>query len=127
MGFLDDLNDKSSIGLRRNLRQNMTDAERVVWNIVRNKQLDGYKFFRQYSVGHYILDFYCPVIRLAIEIDDGQHNYAPERLRDKQRTEYLKSLDIRVLRFWNNEVLENQDGVYEEIARFITPPNLPLP
>lgn len=94
---------------RRLLRKSQTDAERKLWGILRNKQLNGLKFFRQYSVSKYILDFYCPAIRLAIEVDGGQH---AESKYDDIRTNYLKSKNIFVIRFWNNEVLNNLEGVY---------------
>ena len=109
--------------LRKNLRRNQTDAEKLMWSKLRNKQLFGLKFFRQYSVGKYILDFYCPEKRIAIEIDGGQH----DDVVDKERTKYLKSRDIEVVRFWNNEVLENIEGVISMIQTTITPPTLPLP
>ena len=97
--------------LQRKLRKNSTDVERLVWNLVRNRQIEGLKFFRQYGAGTYILDFYCPQLKLAIEIDGGQHDENSEK--DSERTQYLNSLGIEVLRFWNNDVLQNIEGVYE--------------
>ena len=108
-----DLKDK-----RRVLRRHQTDAERKLWQILRNQQLDGLKFFRQYSIGNYIVDFYCPRIRLAVEVDGGQHL---DRHTDKARTECLLKEGITVLRFWNNEVLTNPAGVYEKIRSTISP------
>ncbi len=70
------------------------------------------KFFRQYGVGKYILDFYCPAIRLCLEIDGGQHNQNPN---DARRDNFLKSINIKVLRFWNNEINENFEGVYQKL------------
>lgn len=116
-------NNQKLIILRRNLRKNSTDAENKIWSYVRKKQLNNLKFYRQYGIGNYILDFYCPEKRIAIEIDGGQHNETV----DKERTEFLKSRDIEVVRFWNNEVLENIEGVIGMIQTFITPPILPLP
>jgi len=75
------------------------------------------KFRRQHPVGNYILDFYCDEARLAIELDGGQH--AQSSKYDSQRTEELLKKGIRVVRFWNNEVLENLDGVLERIAEAI--------
>jgi very-short-patch-repair endonuclease len=119
-------NNGELIDLRRSLRKTSTDAERIVWSIVRNKKIKGCKFFRQYSIGKYILDFYCPKMKLCVEIDGGQHN-EPEKIQDDlKRTNYLKQQGIRVLRFWNNDVLTNINGVYQKINGFITPPNLPL-
>ncbi len=122
MAFL--YNDPIKKDLRRQLRKNQTPAERKLWNCLRNKQLLGFKFFRQYGCGRYILDLFCPVCRLAIEIDGGQHSETKDY--DIERTEYLKSENIKVIRFWNNEVLNNIEGVVEEIKKHLTPPGLPL-
>ncbi len=111
---------------RSGLRKNSTDAERKLWSKLRNQQLGKLKFYRQYSIGSYILDFYCPKIRLAIELDGGQHAETQKEFYDKRRSDYLKKYNICILRFWNNEVLENTEGVILKILRDITPPNLPL-
>jgi very-short-patch-repair endonuclease len=99
---------------RKTLRKNTTPEERKIWNLVRNKNILNFKFFRQYSVGKFILDFYCPETRLCIEIDGGQHN---QNLTDIKRTEYLNSLKIEVLRFWNNDINNNLEGVYQVIYK----------
>lgn len=104
---------------RRNLRKNLTNAERKMWSMLRNKQICGLKFYCQYSVGHYILDFYCPNQRLAIEIDGGHHAEEEQQQHDNERNKYLKENDIKVIRFWNNEVLKNSEGVYEKILEMI--------
>ena len=106
---------------RRNLRKNSTDAERKLWSKLRNKQLAGLKFFRQYSIGPYIVDFYCPSIRLVIEADGSQHDNI-RKAYDEKRTRYLEQLNIKVLRFWDNDILKNISGVILEIERKITPP-----
>jgi very-short-patch-repair endonuclease len=93
------------------LRRNQTDAERAFWACVRNRQFHGMRFLRQYSVGPYVLDFYCPAIKLAIELDGGQHNIPEGKEYDAARSEYLKAYGIEVLRFWNNDVLMNVQGV----------------
>jgi very-short-patch-repair endonuclease len=98
------------------LRATTTDAERRVWNRLRNRQLHGLKFRRQHPVMGYILDFACIEIMLAIELDGGQHN-APEKLEsDARRTSILEKHGWKVLRFWNNEVMENIDGVFVAIG-----------
>ncbi len=112
---------------RRDLRRNQTDAEKTFWAHVRNKQFMGLKLFRQYSIGPYILDFYCPKKKLAIELDGGGHNENDQSEYDAVRTEYLKTREIDVMRFWNNDVLQNISGVLTSIAEKITPPSLPLP
>ena len=95
----------------RDLRKNMTDAEKRVWARIRRKQLKGCQFYRQKNIGNYIVDFYCPAAKLLIEIDGGQH-YSEDGLRkDKVRDSYLTSLGFRVLRFSDREVLENIEGV----------------
>ena len=106
-------NDHSLKERRRNLRKNQTDAEALLWRKLRNKQINRIKFFRQYSVGPYILDFFCSEKRLAIELDGSQHLTNQEY--DAERSYYLRSQDIKVLRFWNNEVISNLDGVFEKI------------
>ena len=110
---------------RRDLRRDQTDAEKLLWQKIRNRQLHGRKFYRQYSVGPYVLDFYCPKSKLAVELDGGQHAKDDRRAYDEHRCEYLKALGIEVMRFWNNEVMTNIEGVLIEIAQRITPSNLP--
>lgn len=105
-------NDPKLKQKRKLLRRTQTEAEQAIWRVLRNKQMNGLKFFRQYSVHNYILDFYCPAKRLAIEIDGSQHI---ENLYDIERTKKLNDWDIMVLRFWNNDVLKNLSGVYEKI------------
>lgn len=120
-------NDPALKQRRQELRRNQTEAERAFWAQVRNSQLCGIRFFRQYSIGPYILDFYCPAIRLAVEIDGGQHLDAENREYDEARSEYLQAQGINVIRFWNHEVLQNMQGVLLKIEETITPPHLPLP
>ena len=96
---------------RRELRRNQTDAERAFWSKVRNKQFFGLKFFRQYSFGSYILDFYCPEKQLAVELDGGQHNLPEGKEYDAVRTNFLNENGVEVVRYWNNEVLCEMDGV----------------
>ena len=104
-------NDFKLKKIRKRLRKNQTNVERIIWSKLRNQQLNGFKFFRQYSVGRYVLDFYCPKVRLAIEIDGGWHNKSDVRARDHERTDFLKLHNIKVIRFWNNEVINNSAGV----------------
>ncbi len=107
---------------RKELRHKETEAERIFWSYVREKQFQNLKFYRQYSVGPYILDFYCPSIQLAIELDGGHHNDTDNKIYDAERTEYLKELKIEVLRFSNNEVLEDAEDIFEKINVFLNPP-----
>lgn len=98
----------------------------MLWAGLRNQQFYGIKFFRQYSIGPYILDFCCPRMKLAVELDGGQHNQPGSKEYDLVRSEYLKSQGIDVIRFWDNEVLLNRDGVLAELGLRVTPPNLPF-
>jgi very-short-patch-repair endonuclease len=101
---------------RRQLRKSQTEPEAIMWGLLRNKQCGGFKFFRQYSIGPYILDFYCPKLKLSIELDGGQHLEQSEY--DQIRTKHLLHYKITELRFWNNEVTENPHGVYEKILEY---------
>lgn len=105
-------NDQLLKERRRQLRNNVTEAEKILWRKLKNKQL-GLQFRRQFGVGNYILDFYCPEKKLAVELDGGFHRKRKEY--DKNRTEYLNKLGIRVFRFWNDEVLNGVDSVIEKI------------
>ena len=99
------------INLARGLRRQQTPAERVLWNRLRNLQLEGTKFRRQQPIGDYILDFVNLESKLVVEIDGGQHNHTQIREKDEQRTKWLESEGYRILRFWNNDVLTNTEGV----------------
>ncbi len=111
---------------RKGLRRGQTEAEKLLWGRLRSKQICGLKFHRQFSVGPYILDFFCPQIKLAIELDGGQHAEEGNKEYDAIRTDYLKGIGIEVLRFWNNEVIKNINGVLSKIVERVTPPNLLL-
>lgn len=106
----------------RQLRQLLTDAERLLWQLLRGRQLAGCKFRRQHPIGNFILDFYCHDKQLAVELDGGQHNDPNQREADERRTAWLAEQGIKVLRFWNNEVLQETEGVLEEIFRQLTGP-----
>ena len=103
---------RSHTKIARRLRRDATDAERVLWRALRESALP-WKFRRQHPIGHYIADFACPEMKLAIEIDGGQHGIQQEA--DIARTESLTGHGYRVIRFWNNDVLENCAGVLEAI------------
>jgi len=95
------------------LRRDATDAEQRLWSHLRDRQLGGFKFRRQVTIGRYIADFACAECKLIVEADGGQHSEAV----DKQRTTTLETLGWRVLRFWNNDVLTNTRGVLETVLR----------
>jgi adenine-specific DNA-methyltransferase len=99
----------------RALRGSMTDAEQLVWHCLRRKQLGGFRFRRQHPCDRFVLDFYCCEVKLAIELDGGQHNEPDAKARDRERTDFLSCRGIQVLRFWNNEVFANLEGVLQKI------------
>jgi very-short-patch-repair endonuclease len=104
--------DRRTTGIARRLRVNQTDAETVLWNRIRNRQIDGHKFVRQEPIAGYVCDFVCCERRLIVEVDGGQHN---ESAADVMRDKRLQEEDYRVLRFWNNDVLGNLEGVLTTI------------
>ena len=104
----------------RNLRKKQTPQEEKLWNILRNRQILDFKFKRQYPIGNFIVDFVCREIKLVIEIDGGQHNTQKGILYDKERSEYLQSVGYKVLRFWNNEIDDNIEGVYQKIFEYLS-------
>jgi 16S rRNA processing protein RimM len=106
----------------RKLRLNSTEAEKLLWSKIRNKQISNLKFRHQRPIGSYIADFCCDDIKLIIEVDGGQHT--PET--DKNRTQFLQSQGYRILRFWNNDVLDNIEGVLTTIMQK-NPHPTPLP
>ena len=106
----------------RALRNSATDAERKLWQHLRNRQFDGLKFRRQYPIAGYVADFACPAIRLVIELDGGQH--LEQQQYDQERTKKLASNGYQVVRFWNDDVLFRIEAVLDAIHRMIdaTPP-----
>ncbi len=110
--------NKEQLKLRsRDLRKNMTDAERKLWTTLSHNQL-GVRFRRQFPLGPYIIDFVCFNPRLIIECDGG-HHHTEQKNYDEQRDLFLRNEGFQVLRFWNSEILENLEGVYEVILRVI--------
>jgi len=102
----------------RALRQRQTDAERLLWSRLRARQLDGIKFRRQFPIGPFFADFCSTERKIVIELDGGQH--AEQLPEDAERTRRIAELGYRMLRFWNNDVLENIDGVLESIREFLS-------
>ena len=110
-------NKKELLFQRRSLRNNSTSAESTLWLLIKGKQLDGRKFQRQHSVGYYVLDFYCPAEKLAIELDGEAHFTDAGLEHDKIRSKFINDLGIRIVRFENFEVFEDPDGVLEKIRK----------
>jgi very-short-patch-repair endonuclease len=105
--------DQTKIKRARHLRRNATNAETTLWNRLRSRGVSGHKFVRQEPIGPYVVDFVCRERRLVVEVDGGQH--ANDK-RGAARDLWLNRHHYRVLRFWNNDVLANIDGVLEVIA-----------
>ena len=117
----------------RSLRANMTDAELRLWGALRRDQLNGFSFRKQHPIGPYTVDFYCSRLRLAVEVDGGQHAEARKEA-DERRTLWLAEKGVTVVRYWNNEVLSNLEGVLsdhlahmEKLSQAATTPTPTLP
>ena len=117
------------IPLAKALRKQTTDAEQLIWRHLRAKRFAGLKFKRQEPIGNYIVDFVCFERRIIIELDGGQHALPAEMQKDSQRDQWFEAQGYTVLRFWDNEVLTNTEGVLEVIRRLCLnhPPLNPLP
>ncbi len=104
----------------RELRRNQTRAEAKLWSALRNRQLSGLKFRRQVPLGPYVVDFFCLSASVVVEVDGGQHGSPEGRSQDTGRTHWLEAEGYRVLRFWNNEVSDNLEGVLAVILETTT-------
>ena len=111
-------NNKNKKELRRTLRNGATPQEIILWARLRKSQV-GAKFRRQESIGHYVVDFYCPNKKLIIEIDGSQHKDEKQKIYDRERTVYLRRLGFKVLRFWNNDINNNISGVMLKINDYL--------
>ena len=119
-GFSSMLGYKPQLKTRaRSLRSNLTDAKRRLWRRLRRKQISGIQFYRQKPIGNYIVDFYAPVIRLVVEVDGSHHLDTRQTRYDAQRSEYLKRLGLKVLRFDDQQVLTQTEAVVEAIFRTV--------
>ncbi len=115
----------------RELRKNMSDAERVLWSQLRGKQLLGVPFYRQKPIGNYVVDFFAPRARLVVEVDGSQHFDEQHLTSDRRRDAYLAKLGLQVLRMDNQQVLRDTEAVVEVILRTLSdrvrnPPSPPL-
>lgn len=121
-------NKKELTIIRKKLRNNTTISEKLLWHQLRNKKL-GVKFRRQYSLGRFVLDFYCRELRLAIEIDGATHETIEEVERDRQKENFISQSKINLIRYTNIQIKEAMENVIINIQDIInknTPPNLPL-
>jgi very-short-patch-repair endonuclease len=121
-------NKSSEKEKRRSLRHNIPPAEKIIWERLRNRQIEACKFRRQYSIDVFVIDFYAPELKLALEIDGDSHFQDGIEAYDYQRQSFIESKGIRFLRFTNQQVYENLEGVITMITetvcqlRNITPP-----
>jgi len=112
---------KAATERARTLRRDSTDAERLLWRGLRNRTFATHKFRRQHPIGRYFVDFVCIERALIIELDGGQH--AERFAADEVRTAFLEARGFRVLRFWNNDVMSNTDGVLATIDAALKSPH----
>ncbi len=107
----------------RELRKCLTDAEKLLWKLLRNRRLNHWKFRRQHPLSAgFILDFYCAETRVAIELDGSYHKDQEKKILDKNRTAEIEKYGIRVIRFWNAEVLDETESVIRRIVEFSSSP-----
>lgn len=111
-------NKKSEQEKRRSLRNNMTYCEKIVWLHLKKRQL-GYRFLRQYSVDHFVIDFYCPELKLAVELDGDVHEIPEQKEYDKARQKYLEAFGIQFIRIKNEEFLGNPNKAFSKIEKSI--------
>lgn len=111
-------NKKTEQEKRRQLRNNMTYCEKIVWINLRKKQL-GYRFLRQYSVDHFVIDFYCPELKIALEIDGDVHELPEQKDYDLKRQKYLQEFGILFIRISNEELLGNPNMAFDRIEKEI--------
>ena len=112
-------NNKSLKERRKELRNNQTPAEKILWKYISKNKIKRLRFLRQYGVGAYVIDFYCPKIRLGVELDGSSHTEKEVKIYDKDREKFLENLDIGIIRFWNSDVLDNTEDVLDKLLNKI--------
>lgn len=112
-------NKKALKDRRRELRQNSTPAEKVLWKTLRNSKL-GVKFRRQYSVGGFVIDFYCPKLKIAIELYGSVHRTQSSKDYDDYREKYLSAGGIKMIKVWNNQIINNPNVIISCISPLLT-------
>lgn len=113
-------NSKNLASMRKSLRNNMPQSERILWYYLKGKNIKNYKFRRQYSVGNYILDFYCPKVRLAIEIDGNTHFVDDTALAYNQKRDiFLNEHNIHVIHFTNSDIIENIEVIINTLLNYL--------
>lgn len=112
-------NKKTELEKRKLLRKRQTYTEKIFWLQLRNRQILGYKFRRQYSVDHFVIDFYCPELKLAVELDGDVHNLPEQKEYDIARQKYLEKFGIKFIRITNEEFLGNPNKAFSKIEKKI--------
>jgi very-short-patch-repair endonuclease len=108
-------NKSSEKAKRKKLRQNSTEAEILIWRFIRNRQIQGFKFKRQYSIDHFVIDFYCPELKLAVEADGATHNESGRKEYDIRREKYLKKFGLNFVRIKDEELFGNPNKAFAKI------------
>lgn len=103
----------------RELRRSLTPAEQILWEVLKNRQLEGYKFRRQHPIYRYIADFYCHELRLVIELDGGVHEEIDQQEHDSNRDLVIREFSVRILRFKNQEVINDPKNVVEKVKALL--------
>ena len=111
-------NNKNLKEKRKELRSNSTSAEAVLWRMLKGKQIEGKKWRRQFSIGNYISDFYCPEIKLGVELDGNEHYTVIGKFNDARREEYLNTIGITIIRFENKDIWCSIEHVIETIREY---------
>ena len=127
MKFMDDFKEnfhhgasKKTFEKTKELRKNSTKAEEILWEYLRNRKLNDAKFRRQHAVLNYILDFYCHEFKLGIELDGNFHNSSFDKEYDRLRTKNLNTIEIKIIRFYDQEILDNVENVLSIIKMHLT-------
>ena len=120
-GYRSGLKSEAVIAAAQQLRGEMTPTEKAMWKVLRSRQLAHLKFRRQYPFDQFVLDFYCPSLKLAIELDGSQHETADGKVHDAARTAELQGWEIKVLRFSNRAVFQDKAAVLRRIEEEIKP------
>ncbi len=107
--------DTQLLEFAKAMRTNATDAESLMWQLLRAKRFMNLKFRRQHVIAPYIVDFYCHEIGLVVELDGSQHNTEDSQAYDAERTKFLEALELKVVRYWNGDVLENTEAVLTDL------------
>jgi len=112
-------NKKTELEKRKLLRKGQTYTEKIFWMHLRNRQILGYKFRRQYSVDHFVIDFYCPELKLAVELDGDVHDIPEQKEYDIERQKYLEEFGIKFIRIKNEEFLGNPNKAFKKVEKQI--------